>query len=100
MGPGSSQIKKRNVVQQSSHSHNVNQSASAQGVNAPVVPQHQVQSQAILDKAADIDSDGSEDFEEPPDQRAVLHVLSNLPGISATDSRSYRIEALRVHLEN
>jgi len=46
------------------------------------------------------DSDGSEDFEEPPDQRAILHVLSNLPGISATDSRSYRIEALRVHLEN
>ena len=29
-----------------------------------------------------------------------MHVLSNLPGISATDSRSYRIEALRVHLEN
>ena len=58
------------------------------------------QSQALLDKAADIDSDGSEDFEEPPDQRAILHVLSNLPGISATDSRSYRIEALRVHLEN
>ena len=26
--------------------------------------------------------------------------MSNLPGISATDSRSYRIEALRVHLEN
>ena len=47
-----------------------------------------------------MDSDASEDFEEPPDQRAILHVLSNLPGISATDSRSYRIEALRVHLEN
>ena len=73
-------------------------------MNAPVVPQHahgsQVQSQALLDKAADIESDGSEDFEEPPDQRAILHVLSNLPGISAADSRSYRIEALRVHLEN
>ena len=60
---------------------------------------HQVQSQALLDKAADIDSD-DEDFEEPPDQRAILHVLSTLPGISASDSRSYRIEALRVHLEN
>ena len=59
-----------------------------------------MQSQALLDKAADIDSEGSEDFEEPPDQRAILHVLSTLPGISATDSRSYRIEALRVHLEN
>ena len=103
MAPGSSQVKKRNMVQQSSHSHNVNSSASAQGVNAPVVAQHphgqQAQSQAVLDKREDIDSDGS-DFEEPPDQRAILHVLQNLPGISATDSRSYRIEALRVHLEN
>ena len=53
----------------------------------------------MLDKAADIGSD-DEDFEEPPDQRAILHVLSTIPGISATDSRSYRIEALRVHLEN
>ena len=40
MGPGSSQIKKRNVIQQSSHSHNVGQSSSAAGVSAAVVPQH------------------------------------------------------------
>lgn len=46
-----------------------------------------------------MDSDDS-DFEEPPEERAILHVLSTLPGITATDSRSYRIEALRVHLEN
>lgn len=26
--------------------------------------------------------------------------LANLPGITASDSMSYRIEALRVHLEN
>jgi hypothetical protein len=26
--------------------------------------------------------------------------LENLPGITATDSMGYRIEALRVHLEN
>ena len=29
-----------------------------------------------------------------------MHILKNLPGITASDSRSYRIEALRVHLEN
>ena len=94
-------VKKRNVVQQSSHSAHVGGSSSAHGsVIAGQQPHGQAQSQALLDKAADVDSDGSEDFEEPPDQRAILHVLSNLPGISATDSRSYRIEALRVHLEN
>ena len=101
MGPsGSSQVKKRNVVQQSSHSAHVGSSASVNGVQAVGGQQQQVQSQAQLDKAADIASDESEDFEEPEDQRAILHVLSNLPGISSTDSRSYRIEALRVHLEN
>ena len=58
----------------------------------------QVQSQALLEKAG-IDSDDS-DFEEPPEQRAILKSLANLPGITASDSMSYRIEALRVHLEN
>jgi hypothetical protein len=29
-----------------------------------------------------------------------LQTLANLPGITATDSMGYRIEALRVHLEN
>ena len=57
----------------------------------------QVQSQALLEKPG-IDSD--EDFEEPPEQRAILKSLANLPGITASDSMSYRIEALRVHLEN
>ena len=52
----------------------------------------------MLEKAA-IQSDDS-DFEEPPEQRAILKSLANIPGISATDSMSYRIEALRVHLEN
>jgi len=49
----------------------VGQSANVQSGNVPVIPSHalgqQVQSQVLLDKAADIDSDGSEDFEEPPD---------------------------------
>lgn len=40
-----------------------------------------------------------EDFEEPPDQRALPHFLQNLPGVTATDSMGYRIEALRVYLE-
>lgn len=91
------------MVQQSSHSHNVGQSiSSVDGVGGQISAQQQAHSQALLNKAGanGNESDGSEDFEEPPDQRAILHVLSNLPGISATDSRSYRIEALRVHLEN
>ena len=37
------------------------------------------------------DSDDS-DFEEAPDQRAILQSLANLPGITATDSMGYRIE--------
>lgn len=40
-----------------------------------------------------------EDFEEPPDQRALPHFLQNLPGVTAQDSMGYRIEALRVYLE-
>ena len=97
-----SDIKKRNVVQQSSHSHNVGSSSAAAAAHPSLsVNQHnnqQVQSQAILEKG-NMDSDDS-DFEEPPEQRAILTILSTLPGITATDSRSYRIEALRVHLEN
>ena len=34
------------------------------------------------------------------DKRVVPHFLQNLPGVSATDSMGYRIEALRVYLEN
>lgn len=40
-----------------------------------------------------------EDFEEPPEQRAIPQFLVNLPGVTATDSMGYRIEALRVYLE-
>ena len=46
-----------------------------------------------------MDSDDS-DFEEAPEEMAVLRVLQNVPGIQTSDSRSYRIEALKVHLEN
>ena len=43
--------------------------------------------------------DDDEDFEEPPNERALPHFLQNLPGVTATDSMGYRIEALRVYLE-
>lgn len=45
------------------------------------------------------DISDDEDFEEPPDQRALPNFLTNLPGVTATDSMGYRIEALRVYLE-
>lgn len=87
-------IKKRNEVKTTHQSHNVGHSSSIS--NRQHVPQ--VQSQALLEKPG-IDSE-DEDFEEPPEQRAILKSLANLPGITASDSMSYRIEALRVHLEN
>ena len=90
----SNPVKKRNVVQTSHASHNVGHSSAIS--NRQHVPQ--VQSQALLEKGG-IESD-DEDFEEPPEQRAILKSLANLPGITASDSMSYRIEALRVHLEN
>ncbi len=49
-------------------------------------------------KAAD-DSD-DEIFEEPEDKRVIPQFLQNIPGVTATDSMGYRIEALRVYLEN
>ena len=45
-------------------------------------------------------SDDEDDFDEPVDKRVVPHFLQNLPGVTATDSMGYRIEALRVYLEN
>lgn len=54
---------------------------------------------SLLAKDNDQDVD-DEFFEEPPEQRAILKSLANIPGITASDSMSYRIEALRVHLEN
>ena len=59
---------------------------------------HSVKPNTALEKRQADDNDS--DFEEPPEQRAILKSLANIPGISATDSMSYRIEALRVHLEN
>lgn len=44
--------------------------------------------------------DDDENFEEAPDQRALPTFLQNLPGVTATDSMGYRIEALRVYLEH
>ena len=33
------------------------------------------------------------------EDKAIQKFLQNLPGVSVTDSQSYRIEALRVYLE-
>ena len=45
-------------------------------------------------------SDEDENYEEPEDQRAIPSFLLNIPGVTSTDSMGYRIEALRVYLEN
>ena len=44
------------------------------------------------------DEDSDDELYEP--EQAIPHFLKNLPGVSATDSMAYRIESLRVHLEN
>lgn len=46
------------------------------------------------------DSSDDETFVEPEEQRAIPKFLLNIPGVTATDSMGYRIEALRVYLEN
>lgn len=50
------------------------------------------------------DDDSEEDeenyVEQTESQRAGPSFLMNLPGVTATDSMGYRIEALRVYLEN
>ena len=43
------------------------------------------------------DDDDGEVLEEA--QTAIPEFLKNVPGVTATDSMGYRIEALRVHLE-
>ena len=51
---------------------------------------------------ADSESDNSEEDglgEEPPEMRVSPEFLKNLPGVQASDSMGYRIEALRVYLE-
>ncbi len=45
------------------------------------------------------EDDDDENFEEPAEQQAIPKFLINIPGVTATDSMGYRIEALRVHLE-
>jgi hypothetical protein len=54
-----------------------------------------------IDADADDDDSSDEDnlHEEPPDMRVYPEFLKNLPGVQATDSMGYRIEALRVYLE-
>ena len=52
--------------------------------------------------ASDSDSGSDEDNplgEEPAEMRVSPEFLKNLPGVQASDSMGYRIEALRVYLE-
>jgi len=61
------------------------------------------QSRASNNEAVEAEDSGSEtssNGEEPPDMRVHPEFLKNLPGVQATDSTGYRIEALRVYLEN
>ena len=47
------------------------------------------------------DSSDDDDVGDEPDMhRVVPSFLHDVPGVTATDSMGYRIEALRVHLEN
>lgn len=48
----------------------------------------------------DSSEEEEENNDEPEEQRAVPQFLKNIPGVSSTDSMGYRIEALRVYLEN
>lgn len=50
----------------------------------------------------DEDDESSSDNDlgvEPENMRVFPEFLKNLPGVQATDSMAYRIEALRVYLE-
>jgi hypothetical protein len=58
------------------------------------------QSKSHQQRSKKDDSSDGEDFEEPAEQRAIPQFLVNLPGVVASDSMGYRIEALRVYLEN
>jgi hypothetical protein len=67
--------------------------------------QSQVQSrlsnnEGVADDDEDDDSSDEDNLhEEPPDMRVSPEFLKNLPGVQASDSMGYRIEALRVYLE-
>lgn len=52
-----------------------------------------------VDDENESDSSDNDPHEEPPDMRVHPEFLKNLPGVQATDSMGYRIEALRVYLE-
>jgi hypothetical protein len=58
------------------------------------------QNGAYAKKMKSESSEEDDNFEEPEEQRAIPQFLVNLPGVTATDSMGYRIEALRVYLEN
>ena len=57
--------------------------------------------QLVKDEDHDSQDSSDEDnlHEEPPDMRVQAEFLKNLPGVQASDSMGYRIEALRVYLE-
>ena len=57
-------------------------------------------SHAQMTKQPTQDLSDDENLVEPEDQRAFPKFLQNIPGVTATDSMGYRIEALRVYLEN
>ena len=65
--------------------------------------QHEQKSINKSDQVEDFDDENSESDddlnEEPPDMRVYPEFLKNLPGVQASDSMGYRIEALRVYLE-
>jgi|TARA_B110001450_G_C17357515_1_gene374168 hypothetical protein len=52
-----------------------------------------------MDDSEGESSDEDKLREEPPDMRVYPEFLKNLPGVQASDSMGYRIEALRVYLE-
>ena len=63
---------------------------------------HQSKSRLSQEQVQDDEDDSSDDdglHEEPPDMRVQAEFLKNLPGVQASDSMGYRIEALRVYLE-
>ena len=82
------QVKSKQTILPSNHFHSV--SAAGQSSHASSQAKNSLRTKS---KVAE-DSDDS-DFEEAPDQRAILQVLANLPGITATDSMGYRIEEIR-----
>ena len=58
--------------------------------------------EGVADDDSDTDENSEENDpygEEPPEMRVSPEFLKNLPGVQASDSMGYRIEALRVYLE-